>query len=483
MKHWFSLCIILLLFVTAHESQAQSKTDNICYINNDRIYFQLDKRWPDARRKEISILFSLDSSLMKQAFDGKSPLIADSITWEVTRINEYLYELSKPLAKNESSYNEKDVFLIDDNWFILPFILSPEFESAERYGVNKFGKNTTITYTDGIARFFLPGYQKAEQVFLSGTFNNWSTMELPMKKTETGWEAFITIAPGKYFYKYIVDGRWIYDANNLLREDDQNGGFNSVFYSYNYVFALHGFTNAKKVFVTGSFNNWAEKKLRMSPVAGGWNLPVYLSEGTHAYKFIVDGEWMNDPLNKNVHADADGNLNSFIGIGDTLVFRLNGFKTADKVILSGSFNAWSTNELVMNKTADGWEIPYVLAAGNYEYKFIVDGQWMPDPANPVTTGSGDFVNSCIAFKPNYTFMLSQFADAKSVIVTGSFNGWREDSYQMIKKDGNWTYPVSLKPGKYTYKFIIDGQWMIDPANEVWEENSEGTGNSVLWIEP
>jgi len=483
MKHWFLLGLILFLFAPAHESMAQSKTDNVCYINNDRIYFQLDKRWTDAERKEISILFSLDSSLIEQAFEGKSPFLADSISWEVTRIDEHLYELSKPLSKNKSSFNEKDVFLLDDNWFIMPFIVSPEFEYTERYGLNKFGKNVTITYTDGVARFFLPGYPKAQQVFLSGTFNNWSTTELPMKKTGTGWEAFIKISPGKHFYKYIVDGKWIYDANNLLREDDQNGGLNSVFYSYNYVFTLNGFSNAKKVYLSGSFNNWKKKDLKMSRVQGGWNLPVYLVEGTYSYKFFVDGKWMTDPANRNTRTDADGNMNSFVGIGDTMVFKLAGYKNADKVILSGSFNDWSTNELVMNKTADGWELPYVIGAGNYEYKFIVDGQWMPDPANPNTNGEGVFTNSCLIFKPNFTFTLKQFADAKNVIVTGSFNGWNESSYKMLWKEGAWEYPVFLKPGKYTYKFIVDGKWMIDPANEVWEENREGTGNSVLWIEP
>jgi len=43
--------------------------------------------------------------------------------------------------------------------------------------------------------------------------------------------------------------------------------------------------------------------------------------------------------------------------------------------------------------------------------------------------------------------------------------------------------VSLNPGKYTYKFFVDGQWMIDPANDEWESNWEGRENSVLWIDP
>ena len=41
----------------------------------------------------------------------------------------------------------------------------------------------------------------------------------------------------------------------------------------------------------------------------------------------------------------------------------------------------SENELVMDKTSTGWQFPYVVTAGNYEYKFIVDGKWILDPAN------------------------------------------------------------------------------------------------------
>ena len=35
----------------------------------------------------------------------------------------------------------------------------------------------------------------------------------------------------------------------------------------------------------------------------------------------------------------------------------------------------------MNKINGGWQLPYVLSAGVYEYKFIVDDQWILDPGN------------------------------------------------------------------------------------------------------
>ena len=483
MKYGFLISILVVMALSTLPVQAQHKTDNICYINNGRIYFNLDKRWSADKKKSISTLFNLDSLLIETALIGKSPFIYDSISWQVTQLDANVYELSKQVESGKGGTNPGDVFLIDDAFFVKPTLLIPVLTPAEKYGINEFVKTPVVTYQNGTAHFYLPAYPKAGSVYLSGSFNNWSTMQNPMHRTDKGWEASLKLKPGEYQYKYIVDGKWITDPGNKKKVPDGHAGFNSVFYCYNYVFKLQGFTEAKSVILSGNFNNWNKKKLHMQRSENGWQLPVYLPEGTYAYKFIVDRQWINDPANSNLRADANGNLNSFMGIGDTLIFRLKGFSNASKVVLAGSFNAWNTNELVMNKTATGWEIPYLLGAGNYEYKFIVDGRWMPDPDNPNTTGSGNFINSCISFKPNHTFTLNGFADAKNVLVSGSFNNWNKEGFRMIKNGNRWEYPLSLKPGKYTYKFIVDGQWLLDPANDLWEENETGTGNSVLWIEP
>ena len=134
----------------------------------------------------------------------------------------------------------------------------------------------------------------------------------------------------------------------------------------------------------------------------------------------------------------------------------------------------------MERSADGWQLPYFLAPGNYEYKFIADGQWLIDPANPYTLGEGRHTNSFLAVAPNHIFVLDAHPDARQVIVTGSFNNWSQTGYRMARIDGRWTLPIHLAPGKHTYKFIVDGRWITDPSNEQWEENEQGTGNSVLW---
>jgi 1,4-alpha-glucan branching enzyme len=84
--------------------------------------------------------------------------------------------------------------------------------------------------------------------------------------------------------------------------------------------------------------------------------------------------------------------------------------------------------------------------------------------------------------PNYNFTITGFENANSVAITGSFLNWNETGLSMYKKDNTWILPFYLPQGKITYKYIVDGQWMIDPGNPQYEENEFNTGNSVLWIE-
>jgi serine/threonine protein kinase len=57
---------------------------------------------------------------------------------------------------------------------------------------------------------------------------------------------------------------------------------------------------------------------------------------------------------------------------------------AQAVMLSGEFNNWSATETPMHKRPDGqWAITLQLPVGRYQYKLIADGNWIPDPENPL----------------------------------------------------------------------------------------------------
>jgi len=472
--------LILLSIIPFANLNAQSNKEKVCRIENGKMIVTLSLKWNATQRYNLAKNFDIDSLAVEKAFKGATEVTSGKTVWKVLKVNNYQIELSKMLDSNPiNQINANDIFIVDDNWLNVSTGLPPTYAKC---GINRFKRDVAFSYQNGIATFFQPSFKSANKVYLSGIFNNWSTLQTPMQKVDSGWIARIKLVPGKYTYKYITDGKWRDDPNNYIRENDLTNGYNSVVFCTNYEFHLKGHLSAKRVILAGNFNGWGSSNYEMLKTQEGWKLPVYLSDGTYAYKFIVDGQWITDPENKDIRSDANGNLNSFMGIGESYLFNLTGFKTAHKVVLSGSFNNWSTNELIMTKTNTGWQLPYILAPGTYEYKFIVDGQWMTDPENPYISNAGGLINSVLIFKPNYTFTLSKFLNASEVLISGSFNGWNKDGYRMYKKNGKWVLPVYLKPGKYLYKFIIDGKWITDPDNKLWEENEYGTGNSVLWID-
>ena len=50
---------------------------------------------------------------------------------------------------------------------------------------------------------------EAKKIFIAGTFNDWNTKLMPMKKGKDGiWRIVIKLPHGRYEYKYFVDGTW-----------------------------------------------------------------------------------------------------------------------------------------------------------------------------------------------------------------------------------------------------------------------------------
>jgi len=83
-------------------------------------------------------------------------------------------------------------------------------------------------------------------------------------------------------------------------------------------------------------------------------------------------------------------------------------------------------------------------------------------------------------KGTFRFQLEGFAGVRRVELTGDFNGWKP--VRMRKsKDGKFVALVPLKPGRYEYKFIVDGRWMQDPDNELLIRNVYGTFNSLAVV--
>jgi hypothetical protein len=86
-----------------------------------------------------------------------------------------------------------------------------------------------------------------------------------------------------------------------------------------------------------------------------------------------------------------------------------------------------------------------------------------------------------SLKGNTTFRLKGHPNARVVAVAGSFNDWNQSQVLCGKEGDEWICRIDLTPGRYTYKFIIDGDWMLDPANSETETDERGHTNSVLVV--
>ncbi len=70
---------------------------------------------------------------------------------------------------------------------------------------------------------------------------------------------------------------------------------------------------------------------------------------------------------------------------------------------------------------------------------------------------------------------------KSVQLAGQINDWNPSKTNLEKVDGVWETTLLLNPGKYHYQVVVDGDWILDPANPVIEDNNIGGQNSVLRV--
>jgi len=74
-----------------------------------------------------------------------------------------------------------------------------------------------------------PAREGVERVSAVGDFNQWQAGATPLERREDGrFAAELRLAPGRYLYKFVVDGEWRPDPANPDRTPDGYGGKNSV---------------------------------------------------------------------------------------------------------------------------------------------------------------------------------------------------------------------------------------------------------------
>jgi hypothetical protein len=113
---------------------------------------------------------------------------------------------------------------------------------------------------------------------------------------------------------------------------------------------------------------------------------------------------------------------------------------------------------------------------------VVTQRKVPAVPLPQQVDGAISANNQVVFGCNYD-------TATTVFMAGSFNDWSPAATPMTRdKGGHWTASLPLGPGRYEYKFVVDGEWCCEPGctqKEVHCQqciiNEFGTMNRVLEI--
>ena len=72
--------------------------------------------------------------------------------------------------------------------------------------------------------------------------------------------------------------------------------------------------------------------------------------------------------------------------------------------------------------------------------------------------------------------------ADTVKLVADFTGWDKRPLDLTQAEkGVWRLTVALPPGRYAYRFLVDGEWCDDPSCQHCEPNPFGTRNAVIEV--
>jgi hypothetical protein len=309
--------LALILMAGMTELCAQQKFKNY-YIQGDEVIFEFDLRLYEQAMKDDSLkqLDFADLDIDKVAVTGNFNNWSKN-GWKMKKIGPYTYQLRKKLTEFNDLLTWEFKFLINGKVYVDPGGNGKLDEGVVPVDIWEGVYNLDIYDCEpvekGNAYFFVPQHQNASEVILTGSFNGWNERKLKMNRIDIGWEVYLELPPGRYEYKFIIDGKWTHDRKNPVSVMNEHGTLNSVMMvGKSITFELNGYKDAKRVFLAGSFNNWNPTELLMQRSANGWTATVELPHGKHYYKFVIDGQWITDPGNPFIENDREGNLNSIL---------------------------------------------------------------------------------------------------------------------------------------------------------------------------
>jgi hypothetical protein len=92
-----------------------------------------------------------------------------------------------------------------------------------------------------------------------------------------------------------------------------------------------------------------------------------------------------------------------------------------------------------------------------------------------------YIPVSVTVKQMQSFSYKPDTKPQKVNLFGSFNSWNREEFPMEDTNGSGIYEISIpvEPGRYEYKFFVDGKEVVDPQNPDKISNGMGDFNSLI----
>lgn len=123
----------------------------------------------------------------------------------------------------------------------------------------------------------------------------------------------------------------------------------------------------------------------------------------------------------------------------------------------------------------------MLSAGFQDYQALANEVLRAETAAAAVTGDTEVATAPAVTRDGVLFTI-EAPDAVQVQLAGDFNDWMPDSGEMEPVGGVWRKTLRLAPGRYRYRYVIDGQWRCDPRNPAVEPSPFGGDDSLIVLD-
>ena len=182
---------------------------------------------------EPRVLVTMFDSRLHHSFDMLAKIkesFSKNLSDTIIHLNVKLKEAAAA-GETVSSYDKysrgsKDYFSLAKEMIMMEKGKAPEAFRPMSAPMRETVKEKVKDFT--LSTFTLNAPQ-AENVYLTGDFNNWYIDEsCRMKKVDGRWQREVPLKPGVYQYRFIVDGKWQNDPQNTRKIENIFGDSNSV---------------------------------------------------------------------------------------------------------------------------------------------------------------------------------------------------------------------------------------------------------------